>query len=207
MPCKPTSTSSLTSRFVRALPAVLSLSIALLPLAALADPDDQPEQVEPTEPPPDGPPAPPSELPEVPQELLQPPAEGPDSQVEEQPTEQPQEAPAPDGQWVYTSQYGWVWMPYGQTYTVVPANGYPAMFLYGRRLGWRWVVAPWIYGWGPQPHWGNRGRAQFVWYAHPWFGRPSPRLEARYRSTTARAPAARAPAARNVQQRPVVRRR
>src|SRR5207245_11548046 len=35
--------------------------------------------------------------------------------------------------------------------------------------GWRWVVAPWIYGWGPRPYWGAWGPRYYGWYAHPWF--------------------------------------
>ncbi|HET6336641.1 MAG TPA: hypothetical protein VFG30_25635, partial [Polyangiales bacterium] len=40
-------------------------------------------------------------------------------------TASPPQAPPVDGQWVYTSQYGWVWMPYSQSYTYVPDDGYP----------------------------------------------------------------------------------
>jgi hypothetical protein len=29
----------------------------------------------------------------------------------------------PAGQWVYTQQYGWVWMPYGDAYSYVPPDG------------------------------------------------------------------------------------
>jgi hypothetical protein len=108
-------------------------------------------------------------------------------------------APAPppprsEGQWVYTNQYGWVWMPYAQAYTYVPADGgYPYMFVYYPTSGWRWVVAPWVFGWGPRPYWGPWGRAHFVWYAHPWFRMAPPherhgayhraqRIEHRYHS-------------------------
>lgn len=90
----------------------------------------------------------------------------------------PDTAPAPsidttetpnDGQWVYTSQYGWVFMPYAQNYTYVPANGYPFMFVYGSGWGWRWLSAPWVFGIGPAPYWGPRGYSYFAWHAHPWF--------------------------------------
>jgi hypothetical protein len=76
-----------------------------------------------------------------------------------------------DGQWVYTSQYGWVYMPYAENYTYVPANGYPFEFVYGPGWGWRWVSAPWVFSIGPAPYWGPRGSAYFAWHAHPWFGR------------------------------------
>lgn len=84
-------------------------------------------------------------------------------------TAAPPKAPPVDGQWVYTSQYGWVWMPYSQSYTYVPSDGYPSMYLYGPTFGWRWVAAPWIYDYGPSPYWGTRGRVGFVWYSRPWF--------------------------------------
>jgi hypothetical protein len=83
----------------------------------------------------------------------------------------PPKAPPVDGQWVYTSQYGWVWMPYAQAYTYVPDDGYPTMYVYGATFGWRWVAAPWIYDYGPAPYWGPRGRVSFVWYSRPWFTR------------------------------------
>ncbi len=87
------------------------------------------------------------------------------------PVSAPPKAPPVDGQWVYTNQYGWVWMPYAQSYTYVPDDGYPTMYVYGSTFGWRWVAAPWIYDYGPTPYWGNRGRASFVWYSRPWFTR------------------------------------
>jgi hypothetical protein len=66
-------------------------------------------------------------------------------------------APAPQaqassaaGQWVYTNQYGWVWMPYGQQYVDEAAWGAPTpyQFVYSIGVGWRWVAAPWLWGWG-----------------------------------------------------------
>ena len=44
----------------------------------------------------------------------------------------PAPAPAPPaGQWVYTRQYGWLWMPYEQAYTyVVPDAALAYMFVY-----------------------------------------------------------------------------
>src|SRR5512142_781827 len=35
-----------------------------------------------------------------------------------------------DGQWVYTEQYGWVWLPYERAYTYVAPEGYPYMYMY-----------------------------------------------------------------------------
>lgn len=84
----------------------------------------------------------------------------------------PQAAPA--GQWVYTAQYGWVWMPYGDAYTYVPPSGYgePYEFVYAPVYGWTWVVAPWVWGWGPWPHFGTFGPGRFAWFGHGWWRNP-----------------------------------
>ncbi len=61
-------------------------------------------------------------------------------------------------------------MPYAAGYTFVSADGGTAyMYVYYPVYGWRWVFAPWVLGWGPQPLWGALGPARFAWYAHPWF--------------------------------------
>jgi hypothetical protein len=76
------------------------------------------------------------------------------------------EAAAPAGQWVYTSQYGWVWMPYGDAYAYVPpGGGAPNMYVYYPVVGWTWVIAPWVWGWGPMPYFGVYG-----WYGYGWYG-------------------------------------
>jgi len=77
----------------------------------------------------------------------------------------------PAGQWAYTNQYGWLWMPYGQPYTYIPPDTqtFPEAYVYYPVYGWRWVVAPWVYGYGPVPYWGAPGIRPFAWYAHPWF--------------------------------------
>jgi hypothetical protein len=81
----------------------------------------------------------------------------------------------PPGQWVYTAQYGWLWMPYGAEYTqVVPDAALAYMFAYYPAFGWRWVVAPWVLGLGIAPHWGILGPTHFAWYAHPRFRVPTP---------------------------------
>jgi hypothetical protein len=149
---------------------LLVAAVGVLPLHALAD---DPDPALPTEPPPtEAPPAPPAELPAPPppSELAVPPEE-PEEAPEGEPAEPPLTASPPEGQWVATSQYGWIWSPYAQAYTFVPSEGYPAQFVYGRSLGWRWVIAPWVLGWGPQPRWGLRGRGHYVWYTRPWFQR------------------------------------
>jgi hypothetical protein len=90
-------------------------------------------------------------------------------------------SPAADGQWVYTNQYGWVWMPYGANYTYVAGPGVAYSYTYYPRFGWRWVSAPWVIGYGPSPFWGRLGPSRFAWYGHPgfrgyahggWSGRP-----------------------------------
>jgi hypothetical protein len=83
----------------------------------------------------------------------------------------PQPAPATTGQWVYTTQNGWLWMPYGQSYTYVNADTSLAYeYVYYPAFGWHWVSAPWVLGIGPSPYWGGHGYARFAWHAHPWFG-------------------------------------
>ena len=111
-------------------------------------------------PPPDGTPGPP-----VP-EPAQPP-QAPTPYVQQLPAP----APAPSGQWVYTSQYGWIWMPYGDAYAYVPVGGAaPDMYVYYPAVGWTWVVAPWVWGLGPRPYFGVYGFARFAWYGRG-FGR------------------------------------
>jgi hypothetical protein len=79
-------------------------------------------------------------------------------------------AAPPAGQWVYTSQYGWLWMPYEQGYTYVNADSDVSyVYVYYPSFGWRWVLSPWVFGLGPEPLWGAVGRARFAWYSHPWF--------------------------------------
>jgi hypothetical protein len=87
------------------------------------------------------------------------------------PAAQPLPPPPPrQGEWTYTAQYGWVWMPYGRRYTyVVDGTDTASMFVFYPHYGWRWVAAPWVVGIGPIPRWGPRGPGRFAFYAHPWF--------------------------------------
>jgi len=102
--------------------------------------------------------------PATPQPATQPPAP---------PTNPPpvQAQQAATGQWVYTQQYGWVWMPYGDQYVYSPENAtgtvYPYEYVYAQAYGWEWVTAPWIWGWGPELYFGVRGPGHFRWY-HGW---------------------------------------
>ena len=73
---------------------------------------------------------------------------------------------APAGQWVFTSQYGWIWMPHGNSFTHLPSTGgTPNMFVFYPAVGWTWVIAPWVWGWGAMPWFGWAG-----WGGYPWFG-------------------------------------
>jgi hypothetical protein len=62
----------------------------------------------------------------------------------------------PTGSWVYTTDYGWVWVPAGSI--AAEAEGVPYTYLYTPSYGWTWYVSPW--GWGPY-HYG-------LWVRHPW---------------------------------------
>ena len=70
------------------------------------------------------------------------------------------------GQWVYTEQYGWVWMPYGDQYTYegTAYDASPYAYVYYPSYGWTWLAAPWIWGWGAYPYFGVTGALGFGWY-------------------------------------------
>jgi len=166
---------------------LLSVLVVLLPVMAVAD-----EQAS-------APPQPPSvttdagqqpvlrgEMGELPPQYVQPlPAPSnviaPAAETQAAPQGQPAppaQQPAPPGQWVYTQQYGWLWMPYGTPYTYLPPNdGTPDMYVYYPTVGWCWVVAPWVWGWGPVPYWGIYGTVGFGWYGYGyghWYGYAAP---------------------------------
>jgi hypothetical protein len=86
----------------------------------------------------------------------------------------PPGAALPDGQWVYTQQYGWIWMPFDDLYTYVPpgGTGEPLGFVFTGNYGWTWVAAPWVWGYGPTPNWGRPGPDRFAWYRHGWWRTP-----------------------------------
>jgi hypothetical protein len=83
-----------------------------------------------------------------------PPAEVPVQTAEVMPTYEA----SGQGQWVWTTDYGWVWVPAeAMPYEV---RGEPYVYLYRPTLGWTWFASPW--GWdGPIGGWG---------YARPWYG-------------------------------------
>ncbi len=76
----------------------------------------------------------------------------------------------PEGEWAYTEQYGWVWMPYGAAYAVTPEDEYgdPYMYVYYPSTGWAWVEAPWLWGWGPAPRFGVSAGVRYGWHGHGW---------------------------------------
>jgi hypothetical protein len=119
---------------------------------------DPPEPVQPSTPVPSTvPPAPPQQPPPPPQSEAQQQAQAP-AQV------------APDttatGQWVYTTQYGWVFMPYGDQYTYegTADDVYPYSYVYYPDYGWLWLASPWVWGWGPYPFFGVWGPWHYGWY-------------------------------------------
>src|ERR1700690_3746257 len=136
--------------------------------AASAKPKPQPSKVPqatPTSPQPAAaPPAPPAQpTPPVQATPAQPPAQAaPAHFAQPQPASQGSESA--EGQWIYSDQYGWIWTPYGQAYTYVnPAGSAAYEYVYYPTFGWRWVYAPWVFGWGPTPYWGFYGPGRFAW--------------------------------------------
>ena len=99
------------------------------------------------------------------------------------PAPQAQQLGVPPGEWVFTGQYGWVWMPYGAAYTFTPdyERGDPYMFVYYPAVGWTWVGAPWLWGWGPIPYFSVSHGALFQWYGHGWGARWQGERPAHYR--------------------------
>jgi hypothetical protein len=83
------------------------------------------------------------------------------------------------GQWVYTAEYGWLWMPYGSQYTHESADTGidPDEYAYEPAVGWTWLSAPWLWGWGAAPYYGAYGPWHYPWYGrlaygwrHPGYG-------------------------------------
>jgi hypothetical protein len=145
--------------------SALLAALVVLPSLVRAQDDDYAvaEEVTPESSAPSWTPPPPEETP------------APPPQAQAQPQPQPQQQ-APPGQWVYTQQYGWLWMPYSDTYTQVPANGWgePYAYVYYPAYStWTWVAAPWVWGFGPWPVFGVFGPARFGWYGHGWWRSPS----------------------------------
>jgi hypothetical protein len=119
---------------------------------------------------------PPAEAPPPPPQAA-PPRSAPPGAVAAPIQPAPAPRPAGTGQWVFTAQYGWVWMPYGETFTYLPPDGStPSMYVYYPEAGWCWVVAPWLWGLGPRPHFVS-GPGPYVWFGiglGHWYGFAGP---------------------------------
>lgn len=76
------------------------------------------------------------------------------------------------GQWVYTTQYGWVYMPYGDQYVSpgTAADPYAYAYAYYPDNGWTWLSAPWLSGSGPYPYSGDLGNAYWGRHLRPYGG-------------------------------------
>jgi hypothetical protein len=74
----------------------------------------------------------------------------------------------PPGQWAYTSQYGWTWMPYAPEFVYQPPGlTVPMMYVYTTATGWAWLSAPWVTGLGPRPFFSVYMPAwPFTWHWH-----------------------------------------
>lgn len=108
----------------------------------------------------------PSQAPPVPPQQPPPPPGQNQGQAQQQvqQTASPQAAGA--GQWVDTSEYGWIWMPYGEQYTYegMANDASPYSYAYYPSYGWMWLAAPWVWGWGSYPYFGPLGPSGFGWY-------------------------------------------
>ena len=152
--------------------ALGSMPVLARPATPPAEADAPAAEVVPTEPAPA----------EVPQPAASPASPVSPGQV------QPLAARTVSGQWVFTRQYGWIWMPHGAAFTYAPPGGHgePLAYIYYPRIGWTWVAAPWAWGFGPWPHFGALGPRHFAWYAHGWWRTPArwhlvhPRVQGRH---------------------------
>lgn len=72
------------------------------------------------------------------------------------PSGEPPAAPDPEGRWVYSARYGWIWVPYADPYAQVPPPGYGTSHVYVYYPSYaRWVAVPWV--WAPGLHVGIHG--------------------------------------------------
>ena len=84
--------------------------------------------------------------------------EMPPAEVPMQAQAMPTYAASGQGQWVWTTEDGWVWVP--AEAVPLEVQGEPYVYLYRPTLGWTWFASPW--GWdGPVGGWG---------WARPWYG-------------------------------------
>jgi hypothetical protein len=67
--------------------------------------------------------------------------------------------------------------PYGDAYSYVPPGGCgePYEYIYYPSYGWTWVVAPWVWSFGPWPHFGSSVPGNSSMAASAFHGiRPAP---------------------------------
>ncbi len=109
---------------MRTIAKVLAVSQALLflPVQARSADDSPARAASAQEPAPMSPYAAPEAVPPAGSQPAQPPPAPPSPAPAPQAQGQPSQS-ALQGQWVYTQQYGWVWMPYGDDYTYAPPGG------------------------------------------------------------------------------------
>jgi hypothetical protein len=139
------------------------------PYDSADDPDDADEADEAAPP---GSAAPLAERPAPPVEQPSPPpASPPPVQVQPGRPAQPAQPapPASSGQWVYTQQYGWLWMPYGDQYVSSAEGAYPYEYVYRPTYGWTWLTAPWVWGWGPRIYFSIGGPRHYAWFHNHWY--------------------------------------
>ncbi len=141
-----------------------SASLLMLLVASYAQgQDDQNAAAQPTTAAPIETPPPPPEEPPAPPEQVQ--MQAPQATVPQSGQQ------VSTGQWVYTYQYGWLWMPYGTQYSYEPSTvgAYPYAYVYYPIYGWTWLTSPWVWGLGPLPYFGYYGPRHFLWYRGPGF--------------------------------------
>lgn len=143
-----------------------SIAIAIFLAGCGGSPAYQPPPL----PPPPGPPIAPIEEQEAPQAVAE--AQGmpasptpapstsppppPGAQTAQPSAETPPPPAYSSGRWVYSDEYGWLWVPAGAD--TVEVEGVPYAYLYTPSYGWTWYVSPW--GWGAY-YYGP-------WVRHPW---------------------------------------
>jgi hypothetical protein len=130
-------------------PAELADEVAPPTDYQLLPPNEAPAEQPPA--PPEQPPAPPvAAQPRVQREVA--PMPPPENDVD-----------VPSGQWVYTEQYGWIWMPGGGQY-VYRDTAAPYSYVFYPRHGWLWVSSPWVWGWGAYPYFSRFHPWHYAWY-------------------------------------------
>src|SRR5712692_3853764 len=132
-----------------------SASLLMLLMASYAQgQDDQNAAAQPTTAAPIETPPPPPEEPPAPPEQVQ--MQAPQATVPQSGQQ------VSTGQWVYTYQYGWLWMPYGAQYSYEPSTvgAYPYAYVYYPIYGWTWLTSPWVWGLGPLPYFGRGPKPQ-----------------------------------------------